>query len=257
MIIIAILIVLIAGIYFVFRTKKPVLQFQPVQIEELLAEHIDYYNRLSQPSQQLFKQKVDKFLSSVGIEGVGFDLNDTDRIMVAASAVIPIFGFEGWTYRNITNVLLYPDTFDHDFQFEGSGRNIEGMVGSGYMNGQMILSRSALQKGFSKNSGKKNTGIHEFVHLIDGADGAMDGIPEGFLKHEYTEPWIKMMHQEINKIERGHSDINPYAITNEAEFFAVTSEYFFEKPEQFKNHHPELYEMLIRAFAQDPIKEES
>ena len=56
------------------------------------------------------------------------------------------------------------------------------------------------------------------------------------------------MHQEVHKIETGHSDINPYATTNEAEFFAVVSEYFFEKPEEFEAKHPELYEMLSRIF---------
>ncbi len=255
MIIVAILIIVIGVCYFIFRKKEPIVKYEAPQLKQLLSTYIEFYNRLNLTNQQLFEQRIEEFLSYVSLEGVGFKVDDTDRIMVASSAVIPIFGFEGWTYRNITNVLLYPDTFNHEFQFEGEGRNIEGMVGSGYMNGQMILSRSALQKGFSKNSSKENTAIHEFVHLIDGADGATDGIPEGFLKHEYTAPWVKMMHQEISRIEKGHSDINPYAITNEAEFFAVTSEYFFEKPEQFQKSHPELYEMLSRAFAQDPAKE--
>jgi Mlc titration factor MtfA (ptsG expression regulator) len=221
--------------------------------KQLLTTHIDFYNRLSDDDKIHFEDKIEQFLDDVRIEGVGLELNDVDRILVASSAVIPIFGFKDWRFRNITNVLLYPDTFDKDFQFEGGeDRNIMGMVGSGYMNGQMILSRSALLKGFSKNSGKENTGIHEFVHLIDKSDGATDGIPEGFLQHQYVEPWVKMMHQEIYKINKGKSDINIYATTNEAEFFAVVSEYFFEKPDQFQTKHPELYDMLSRIFGQDP-----
>ncbi len=85
------------------------------------------------------------------------------------------------------------------------------------------------------------------------ADGATDGIPEGFLPHEYVEPWVRMMHQEIHKIEAGRSDIDVYATTNEAEFFAVVSEYFFERPEQFQTKHPELYDMLSRIFGQKPV----
>jgi Mlc titration factor MtfA (ptsG expression regulator) len=226
--------------------------------KQLLTQHIDYYNKLSDSDKLYFEDKIEHFLDAVRIEGVGLELNDTDRLMVASSAVIPIFAFKDWTYRNVTNVLLYPDTFDKDFQFEGSegeGRNIMGMVGSGYMNGQMILSRNALIKGFSKNPGKENTGIHEFVHLLDKADGATDGIPEGFLPHEYVEPWVRMMHQEIHKIEAGRSDIDVYATTNEAEFFAVASEYFFEKPEQFQTKHPGLYDMLSKVFGQDPAKQ--
>jgi len=221
----------------------------------LLAKHIDYYNQLSNTDKLYFEDKIEQFLDDVRIEGVGLEITDTDRLMVASSAVIPIFRFKDWSYRNITNVLLYPDTFDKDFQYEGAeGRNIMGMVGTGYMNGQMLLSRSALVKGFSSQAGDSNTAIHEFVHLLDKADGETDGIPENFLPHEYIEPWVRMMHQEINKIDRGHSDIDPYATTNEAEFFAVASEYFFEKPEQFETKHPELYDMLDRIFGHETAK---
>ncbi|MET3978321.1 Mlc titration factor MtfA (ptsG expression regulator) [Mucilaginibacter sp. UYP25] len=225
--------------------------------KQLLTQHIDYYNKLSDTDKLYFEDRIEQFLDAIRIEGVGLEITDTDRIMIASSAVIPIFAFKDWTYRNLTNVLLYPDTFDKEFQFEGNGsegRNIMGMVGSGYMNGQMILSRSALIKGFSENNGKENTGIHEFVHLLDKSDGATDGIPEGFMLHEYVEPWVRMMHQEIHKIEEGRSDIDVYATTNEAEFFAVVSEYFFEKPEQFQTKHPELYDILSKTFGQDPAK---
>ena len=242
-------------LFFVFKNQsKPEVSTPAPALKPLLAQHIGFYNNLSDADKLVFEQRIQTFLNDVRIEGVGLEITDTDRVMVASSAVIPIFGFKDWTYRNVTNVLLYPDTFDKEFQFEGDERNIMGMVGSGYMNGQMILSRSALLKGFSKNNGKENTGIHEFVHLLDKTDGATDGVPENFLPHEYAKPWLAMMHKEIHKIEDGHSDINPYATTNEAEFFAVVSEYFFEKPDQFQTKHPELYEMLSRIFAQDPAE---
>lgn len=242
--------------FFIFNKKgKAVAQWHMPALKQLLNQHIGFYADLDDANKKDFEQRIQTFLTDVRIEGVGLEVDDTDRVMVAASAVIPIFGFKEWTYRNVTNVLLYPDTFDKDFQFEGNegeGRSIMGMVGSGYMNGQMILSRNALQKGFSKNNSKENTGIHEFVHLLDKTDGATDGVPENFLPHEYTRPWVSMMHREIHKIEEGHSDINPYATTNEAEFFAVVAEYFFEKPEQFQTKHPELYDMLSKIFAQHP-----
>jgi Mlc titration factor MtfA (ptsG expression regulator) len=217
----------------------------------VLLQNISFYRELDDAGKLLFEQKVNSFLAGITIEGVGTIVDDTDRVMIASSAVIPIFGFKDWEYRNLTNVILYPDTFDGEFQFEGGSRNILGMVGSGYMNGQMILSRAALIKGFSKSAGKENTAIHEFVHLLDKSDGATDGVPENLLAHEYVLPWLKMIHQEIHKIEAGKSDINPYAITNEAEFFAVVAEYFFQKPTELKHKHPELYEILSTIFMQD------
>lgn len=245
------------ALYFILR-KKISAQIPSAGLTDeerkMLSVHVHYYQKLAPEGQLKFEALISGFLNDVRIEGVGINPDTLDRLLVASSAVIPVFGFERWKYQNISSVLLYPDTFNKDFQFEGGERSILGMVGTGYMNGQMILSRSALLQGFSAAAGKENTAIHEFVHLLDKSDGATDGIPENLMPHQYIIPWVKMIHQEIGKIEQGKSDINPYAITNEAEFFAVVSEYFFEKPEQFKDKHPELYRMLADTFLQDPAK---
>lgn len=245
--------ILLVALYFIFRKKKVAIQLLSSTDKALLNNNVDYYSHLDQTKKLLFEQKLMSFLAAVKIEGVGLEIMPLDRLLVASSAVIPIFGFKDWKYKNLTNVVLYPDTFNKDFQFEGGERNIMGMVGTGYMNGQMILSQSALRHGFSKSAGKENTGIHEFVHLLDKSDGATDGVPENLIGHAYVVPWLKMIHQEMERIEDNKSDINPYAITNEAEFFAVVSEYFFEKPELLKEKHPGLYEQLSRMFAQDPV----
>jgi Mlc titration factor MtfA (ptsG expression regulator) len=244
-------------IYFLTRKTRRSMLANPgdlVSYAALLNAQVGYYQKLDDASKQHFEKQVLEFLNDVRIEGVGTVITDVDRVLVASSAVIPIFGFPEWRYRNLTNVILYPDTFDNEFQFEGENRNIMGMVGSGYMNGQMLLSRAALTKGFSKNSGKENTAIHEFVHLLDKSDGATDGIPENLMAHEYAIPWLKLIHREMHRIEAGKSDINPYALTNEAEFFAVVSEYFFEKPEQLQHKHPEIYQQLSRIFEQHPAE---
>ncbi|RKR83679.1 hypothetical protein BDD43_3893 [Mucilaginibacter gracilis] len=251
----ALIVFLLVAAYFFFRKKASTAKHATaslVNYPEILQTHISYYQKLNTAEQSRFLLKINGFLNNTRIEGVGTEVTDVDRVMIAASAVIPVFGFPEWRYSNLTNVILYPDTFDGDFQFEGGNRNILGMVGSGYMNGQMLLSRAALVKGFSENSGKENTAIHEFVHLIDKSDGATDGVPENILAHQYAEPWLKMIHQEMRRIEEGKSDIDPYALTNEAEFLAVVSEYFFTKPDQFQHKHPELYKSLMRIFGQNP-----
>lgn len=247
--------VFIIVVYFILRGNKSGSEKINDLTEEernLLGSHVHYYQQLNTEEKQRFEHKIMAFLADVRIEGIGISIEPLDRILVASSAIIPVFGFEeDWKYKNLSSVLLYPDTFNKDFQFEGAERSILGMVGEGYMNGQMILSRSALMLGFSNAADKENTAIHEFVHLLDKSDGATDGIPDNLMKHEYTVPWVKMIHQEMQHIEKGKSDINPYAITNEAEFFAVVSEYFFEKPKQLKAKHPELYQMLSQIFSQD------
>jgi len=104
------------------------------------------------------------------------------------------------------------------------------MVGTGYMEGKMILSRQALRQGFQNETDRRNTAIHEFVHLIDKADGTIDGVPELLLDKQYVLPWFDMVEKKIEEIQAGKSDINPYGATNRAEFFAVLGEYFFESP---------------------------
>jgi Mlc titration factor MtfA (ptsG expression regulator) len=254
----AIIIPIIALLAFIiFRKKSNAVPtgFQKLDksLRKLLDSRVDYYHRLTNSEKRRFESQVAVFLHTVNIEGVGSEITDVDRVLIASSAVIPVFGLGDWEYRDLlTNVILYPDTFDHEYQFEGGSRNIQGMVGTGYMNGQMILSRPALLKGFSPMSGKENTAIHEFVHLVDKSDGATDGVPEQLMEHDYATPWLSLMHKEMHRINEGHSDINPYATTNEAEFLAVASEYFFEKPGQFKEKHPELYEQLSKIFRQKP-----
>lgn len=222
--------------------------------KKILSENVEFYQRLNAGEKSDFEKAVADFLSQMNFEWIGTDENQLDKILVAASAVIPIFHFGAWRYHHLTNILIYPGTFNDHFDYEKGERNILGMVGNGYMNGQMVLSQQALRQGFSNTHGARNTGIHEFVHLLDMEDGAVDGIPESLLENRYILSWTDLMHKEIQKITAGHSDINPYGATNEKEFLAVVAEYFFEKPQQLRQHHPELFELLEKIFNQQPGK---
>ena len=75
-------------------------------------------------------------------------------------------------------------------------------------------------------------------------------MPERLLQHQYAIPWLNLIHKEIEAINDNHSDIRKYGGTNQAEFFAVASEYFFERPDLLKRKHPELYGMLVNCFKQ-------
>jgi Mlc titration factor MtfA (ptsG expression regulator) len=123
-------------------------------------------------------------------------------------------------------------------------------TGGGGVN-TMILSKADLHGGFARPGDGANVGIHEFVHYIDMADGEGDGIPALLLEKSFTIPWLKLIKNGIKDIEKGRSDINPYGAVSDVEFFAVVSEYFFEKPKKLKGDHPELYKTLNSIFRQD------
>jgi Mlc titration factor MtfA (ptsG expression regulator) len=218
----------------------------------VLENNIAFFRALDKKQRRQFEREVTEFLNHVKITGVDTAVENMDRILVAASAVIPVFAFPGWTYDNLQEVLLYSDTINNNFQTEGAGRNIMGMVGSGDLEGKMLLSKHALQQGFKNDSDKNNTAIHEFVHLIDKTDGDTDGIPKQLLDKQYAIPWLDMTYRQIQEMVKGKSDINPYGATNRTEFFAVASEYFFERPDLLQQQHPELYQLLQKIFRQHP-----
>ena len=242
---------LLTGLVLKPSKKKPVvIQPIPENYRQLLAEQVEFYKQLNADKRQEFEKRVQSFLAQVKITGVNTTVEDIDRVFIAASAVIPIFSFAGWEYVNLHEVLLYPDSFNHDFEQQGNDRNVLGMVGNGAYNRIMILSQHELRQAFINKTGKTNTALHEFVHLIDKTDGSVDGIPEFILQQQYILPWLQLMQKEIKKILDDKSDINPYGATNEAEFFAVVSEYFFERPELLQQKHPELYQLLSTIFKQ-------
>lgn len=242
--------IIIAIIVSITRKKKHIKEYKlPANANDILAGNVSFYQRLNETDKAVFEERVRDFLARTAVTGVGTTITDTDKILVAASAIIPIFSFPDWRYNNISEVLLYKDTFNKEYQVDGTDRNVLGMVGNGALNGQMILSQPALRAGFAAPADGHNTAIHEFTHLLDKADGATDGVPEYLLAQPHIKPWIQHMHATISDMRSsGHSDINLYGATNDAEFFAVVSEYFFENPQKLQEHHPELYALLEEMF---------
>lgn len=234
--------------FFLYRKKLgPV----PRKWRKLLRRHVIFYQRLTSDERRRFEKTVQRFLDEISIRGVNTEVTILDRLLVASSAVIPLFGFPQWRYPNLNEVLLYEGSFNEDYLTHSDDANILGMVGDGAMNRMMILSKPQLRLSF-RQSGKKNVGIHEFVHLLDKGDGSVDGIPESLMDKKYVQPWLQLMHREMRAIENGQSDIRDYGAESEAEFLSVASEYFFQRPERFAREHPELYELMSNIFHLQP-----
>jgi len=234
---------------FVFRITrtKPASQL-PENYRELLFDYVKFYRQLDEEGKEMFEKRVDHFLSAVKITGVNAIVEDIDRLLIAAGAIIPVFAIPDWQYINLHEVLLYPGAFNADFDQGGSDRNAAGMVGSGPLQNVMIITKWQLRQGFLNSDDTHNTAIHEFAHLIDKMDGTMDGVPEIILERKYTDRWRNMMNATIVLMKTYGSDIDLYGATNPVEFFAVITEYFFERPDLLKVNHPELHEMLERIY---------
>ena len=224
----------------------------PREWEAVLQQEVVFFRVLDPAAQQRFRRYLQVFLGEKRITGVGARVDTTTRVLVAASAIIPIFGFPDWEWDQINEVLVYPTRFDGEFDFgDKQGHNILGMVGTGGLNRLMILSKPDLINGFRNATDKRNVSVHEFAHLVDKTDGVIDGVPNVGLDRQAIGPWIDLVRRKMAEIEAGRSDIDRYALTNEAEFFAVTSEYFFERPGVMLRKHPALYAALERVFSQN------
>lgn len=242
-----VLIVLIIQFVFRIRKSKEILPL-PENYREILTDYVKFYRQLDEPGKEKFEERIQHFLSAVQITGVNAIVEDLDRLLIAAGAIIPVYAFPDWQYINLHEVLLYPGTFNEDFDQGGPDRPITGMVGTGAMQHVMIITKWQLRQGFIDNNSAHNTAIHEFSHLIDKMDGTVDGVPEIILERKWIDKWKKTVESTIWQMKNYGSDINMYGATSPAEFFAVISEYFFERPDLLKANHPDLYEMLGRIY---------
>jgi Mlc titration factor MtfA (ptsG expression regulator) len=238
-------------ILFVFRPKRMEAIAWPENYQDLLGDYVLFYANLNEEGKHIFEEKFRKFLSAVRLTGAGAQVEDLDRVLIGAAAVIPVFYIPDWEYVNLREILVYPGNFNTEFEQQGTDRMISGMVGSGALQNVMILSKWELRQGFINRNSNHNTAIHEFVHLIDKMDGTLDGVPELLLERKHIGAWQQMMGTTMEQIRNGTSDIDPYGATSPVECFAVLAEYFFENPTLFQAIHPQLYDMLHRIFVRN------
>lgn len=240
------LIVLI--VLLVFRTRGA----EPVALPEnylgLLSDYVPFYKALDEEGKRVFEDKFKRFSASVKITGANAEVEDLDAVLIGAAAVIPVYYIPDWEYINLREILLYPGNFNADFEQHGSQRLVSGMVGSGFLENKMILSKWEVRQGFINAASHHNTAVHEFVHLIDKMDGTLDGVPELLLERKYVDHWKALLEQAAQDIRSGRSDLDAYGATSPVECFAVLAEYFFMQPERFAALHSELAEMMRRIF---------
>jgi Mlc titration factor MtfA (ptsG expression regulator) len=222
----------------------------PSSWEDILRTHVLFFAALDDSEKDRFRQLVKVFLDEVRITGIRTEIDETVRVLVAASAVIPIFGFRNWEYHRLGEVLVYPDSFGEKFETDGeANRNILGMVGLQHLSGVMILSKPSLLAGFDNRSSNDNVGIHEFAHLVEQEEIGHGLPPE--IPWQAVKQWIQYVADELSHHSPNGSYLNEYAYTNEHEFFAVLAEYFFKSPDTLRKKDPKLYAILQKIFHQD------
>ncbi|MGE0454732.1 MAG: zinc-dependent peptidase [Vicinamibacteria bacterium] len=228
------------------RRRQAVQQPFPERWRALLLERYDHYDRLPEPLKRRFEDDVKLFLAEKRISGVGVEVTDELRLLVAASAVTLSLGWPDHDWDQLSEVLLYPQDFDRDYSFEQ-----EELAGQTHPWGTVILSVPALHESFEDPDDAYHVGLHEFAHLLDVEQTEFDGIPAGLPASRHAE-WVALARKEMERLQRRKSVLDPYGADDPVEFLAVAVEAFFEPALELRRRHRELYEMLVATFGQDP-----
>jgi len=234
-----------------FRRRKLVREPFPTAWRDRLESCVAFYARLDQAGRRRFERDVRIFMAEQRIYGVrGAPVPDDAKLLVAASAAMLGHGMPDWEWPAVRDIVIYPATFNEDYETSGRGRVIAGMV---HHQGPIIFSGPLLVHAFCTARDGHNVGLHEMAHVMDFVDGRADGVPAG-AEWVATAPWIAVVADRLSRVQRGElrNVLREYGGKNEAELFAVAVEAFYERPEQLAERDPELFAMLVEYFNLDP-----
>jgi Mlc titration factor MtfA (ptsG expression regulator) len=229
------------------RSRRSVLSLPfPAKWRGLLVERYDHFERMDAAWRARFEDDLRIFLAEKRVTGVGVEATDELRLLVAASAVTLSVGWPEYEWDQLTEVLLYPDDFDRDYEFGGDER-----AGEAHPWGTVILSVPSLVESFEVPDDAYHVGVHEFAHLLDADQTHFDGIPVGLAGARARE-WVAVAEREMERLRSGRSAFDDYGAHDPVEFLGVAVEAFFEIPQVVRRRHREVYAILSAYFGQDP-----
>lgn len=246
------------------RRKKILAGPFPEEWLAYLERNVAHYPLLSDGEQVQLRDDLRLFIAEKNWEGCGgLTLTDEIKVTVAAQACLLTLNLEGDPYARVRTVLVYPTGYVAPAAdvLEGGGV-IEGEVerlGEAHYRGPVVLAWDDVLEGGRHREGY-NLVFHEFAHQLDMLDGAVNGTPL-LADPEQARRWKRVMSAEYHRLveasDRGRATLlDDYGAESEAEFFAVATECFFDRPTALARRHPELYEILRDYYRQDPAARE-
>jgi len=234
----------------------------PQAWRRLLRRRVPLLQRLPADLQMELRRRMLVFLAEKPIIGCGgLVVSDEMRVTIAAQACLPLLGRARDYYPELKQILLYPGAFVVDRPHTGAaGVQMEqrrALAGESWVQGQVLLSWQDVIQGAADPADGHNVVIHEFAHQLDQAKGFANGAPLLGSRGAYQR-WSRVMQHEFDALRerstRGEpSLLDAYGATDPAEFFAVASEVFFERPAEMAHQHPALYEQLSRYYGLNPL----
>ena len=253
--------------WFANRRRKKLMEAPfPPEWEEIVRRNVAHYCMLDDAERAHLRSLIQIFIAEKYWEGAGeLTLTDEIRVTISAQACLLLLGLPHNYYQNVLTIIIYPSTVVPPRRKLGffetplaPVEDVHPIIGQAFHQGPVIIIWDAALHGGRHPELGHNVVYHEFAHKLDMLDGAADGTPPLRDRAEYRD-WVQTCSLEYLRLkhdaERGKkSFLNAYGATNEAEFFAVATEQFFDQPHLMIKHAPDLYRVLQEYYRQAPGK---
>ncbi len=234
----------------------------PSEWTDILRENVFVFERLPAEDRVRLLRTMQIFIPEKNWEGCnGLTITEEMQVTIAAQACLLVLGIEDELFDHVLSILVYPTAYiAPDQHITRAGVVIEGhsnRLGEAWYRGPVILSWDDALSGGRQETNGSNLVLHEFAHQLDMRNGSsLDGTPP-LPTADLARRWPIVMEREFQQLMqdcRGHHRrlLDCYGTTNRAEFFAVATEAFFERPAALSSRHPELYDVLREYYRQDP-----
>lgn len=244
------------------RQRRNILREEvfPEREAEFLARRVPLVTLLDEDERRRLHGDIKIFLAEKRFEGCAdLEITREMELAVAAQACLLLLNLETDYFPRCESILIYPSGFlSYESQPIAGGivtESEEARIGESWAHGAVILSWDAIERDLAGLTGR-NVVLHEFAHQLDQSDGAADGWPTP-MAPAVERRWLDVMgpafKAHVSAVGMGrHTAISAYGATNPAEFFAVLTELFFERPAKLQSYHPAIYAVLSDYYQQDP-----
>lgn len=233
---------------------------------EMLGSRCQFYGQLAPDLRERLQKHIQVFLAEKRFEACGGldEVTEEMKLVIAAQACLLLIGLKRHDYfGGLRSILIYPGVFhrgrERMFSLpdeDDSEDSESGLLGESWSSGSVIIAWQSALRGAANEDDGENVVLHEFAHQLDQADGLADGAPILNSPADYKE-WARVLGRDyeklVEKTEAGKQGlIDSYGATDPAEFFAVATETFFEKPRKLRKKRRELYDELKAYYGLDP-----
>ena len=240
---------MITWLYRSWRRRRLKRRPFPDRWRTILEERYEFYEKLDDEERRPFETHLKVFLWEKHWEGAGgLEVTEPMKVVISAAAARIARKLPLSVYNRLTEIVIYPSHYLHP----GEERKV--VMGQAHNFGTLVLSWDAVEKGIAIPDDARDTGIHEFAHVLDAESGTFDGTPLLERGRDYPR-WAEVMGRHFANLREApfQGCLRSYGAKNEAEFFAVATEAFFETPEQLKQCAPDLYDVLADYFGVHPV----